>query len=94
MTDGLLTRLLSIRGRVQGVGYRDALCAEAARLGVTGWVRNRRDGSVECMIQGTAEQIAAIEQWVHRGPPLAQVLRVETSEGYGSFTRFDRWPTA
>ncbi|MFO1321632.1 MAG: acylphosphatase [Burkholderiales bacterium] len=94
MTDAVVTRLLSIRGRVQGVGFRDAMCAEATRLQVRGWVRNRRDGSVEAMIQGTPDQLAAMEQWVHRGPPAAQVLRVEVTEGYGSFSRFDRWPTA
>jgi len=87
------TRRLSIRGRVQGVGYRDAMRREALRLGVAGWVRNRRDGSVEAMVQGTAGQVAAIMAWVHRGPPTAMVLRVEEDDGEGTFDGFEHRPT-
>lgn len=94
MNDTVVTRRLSIRGRVQGVGFRESMCREAARLGVNGWVRNRLDGSVEAMIQGSPDQVEALERWARHGPPTAQVFRVETDEGYGSFNRFDRWPTA
>jgi acylphosphatase len=90
----VVTQRLSIRGRVQGVGYRDAMRIEARRLGVTGWVRNRHDGSVEALVQGTPEAVDALMQWVHRGPPLAMVLRVEAVPADGVFTRFDRAPTA
>jgi len=90
----LVTRRLSIRGRVQGVGYRDAMRIEARRLGVTGWVRNRHDGSVEAVVQGAPEAVEALMQWVHRGPPLAMVLRVETFPADGVFAQFDRAPTA
>lgn len=65
-----------VSGRVQGVGYRDALQAEARARGVTGWVRNRRDGSVEAVLQGTAEAVEAIIAWARRGPPLARVASV------------------
>lgn len=90
----VVTRRLSIRGRVQGVGYRDAMRIEARRLGVTGWVRNRHDGSVEALVQGRPEAVDAMMQWVHRGPPLAMVLRVEAFPADGVFTQFDRAPTA
>ncbi len=88
------TRRLSIRGRVQGVGFRDTMIVEARRLGVTGWVRNRRDGSVEAAVSGTGEQLAAIVQWAHRGPPAAHVLHVEISDDEGEFPSFSRFPTA
>ena len=91
---GIVTRRVSIRGRVQGVGYRDAMRHEARRLGVTGWVRNRHDGSVEALVQGSPEAVDALMQWVHRGPPLAMVLRVEAFPADGAFTQFDRAPTA
>lgn len=90
----IVTRRLSIRGRVQGVGYRDAMRQEARRLGVTGWVRNRHDGSVEAVVQGSPESVEALMQWVHRGPPLAMVLRVEAFPADGTFAQFDRAPTA
>lgn len=89
----VVTRRLSIRGRVQGVGYRDAMRSEARRLRVTGWVRNRHDGSVEAIVQGPPEAVDALMLWVHRGPPLAMVLRVEVSQADGSFAQFDRTPT-
>jgi acylphosphatase len=70
------THRLTIRGRVQGVGYRDALCAEATRLQIGGWVRNRADGSVEALIQGAPECLEALAAWARRGPPAARVTEV------------------
>ena len=69
-------RLLRIRGLVQGVGYRNALHREATRLGLSGWVRNRSDGSVEALISGPAEAVDTLTGWAHRGPPQARVDRV------------------
>jgi acylphosphatase len=89
-----LARHLVIRGRVQGVGFRDAMRWEAERLGVTGWVRNRRDGTVEAVVAGSAESVAAIVQWAHRGPPAAKVTEVVVAETDGSFAAFDWLPTA
>ena len=85
---------LSIRGRVQGVGFREGMCSQALRLGVTGWVRNRHDGSVEAIVQGTQAQVDELLRWVHRGPPTAMVLRVEVGTAEGHFDRFERRPTA
>lgn len=88
------TRHLQIHGRVQGVWFRDSMCREAERLGVTGWVRNRRDGTVEAVVQGEAAAVQAIVDWTHRGPPKAEVLRVEIDEAGGEFSGFEQRPSA
>jgi acylphosphatase len=67
---------LRIVGHVQGVGYRYALQHEAVRLGITGWVRNRADGSVEAMAQGAQPALDALAAWARRGPPAARVSEV------------------
>jgi acylphosphatase len=83
-------RHLVITGRVQGVAYRASMAREAQMLGVTGWVRNRADGSVEAMVAGSAEQIAAIMNWARRGPPAAQVEHVAVEPGSGAFGGFEQ----
>ena len=70
------SRRLVIQGLVQGVAYRYHMCEEARRLGVCGWVRNRRDGSVEALVSGSAEAVAAIIAWARHGPPSAAVSHV------------------
>ncbi|MDH4093246.1 MAG: acylphosphatase [Betaproteobacteria bacterium] len=88
---------LRIRGLVQGVGYRDALCREAARLGVTGWVRNCSNGDVEALAQGSDAALDALHSWARRGPPAARVEQVERGPGpqehLRNYARFERWPT-
>ena len=87
-------RQIRVKGRVQGVGYRDALRAEAQRLGITGWVRNRADGSVEALLQGDAAAVAALITWARRGPSLARVISLEEEPAApASHTTFERWPT-
>lgn len=78
MTTGTETpaRLLRIRGLVQGVGYRNALLREATRLGLSGWVRNRSDGSVEALVAGPAPALDELIAWARRGPPAARVGEV------------------
>jgi acylphosphatase len=85
---------LTISGRVQGVGYRMSMVDEARRLGVTGWVRNRRDGSVEAVVDGDPAAVAAIVAWARRGPPGSRVTDVSIAETDGSFNGFDWLPTA
>jgi acylphosphatase len=77
---GLTARRLEIRGRVQGVGYRDAAVQAAFELGIHGWVRNRREGHVEALAQGEAEAVERFVLWCRRGPPLARVAEVAQSE--------------
>jgi acylphosphatase len=69
---------LVITGRVQGVWYRASARNEGERLGVAGWVRNREDGAVEAVVEGTQEQLDAFIAWCRRGPPAARVDDVAT----------------
>lgn len=64
---------VTIRGRVQGVGYRAWVEHEAVARGLEGWVRNRRDGSVEAVFAGAAEAVAAMIEACRRGPSSARV---------------------
>ena len=69
--------LLRVRGRVQGVGYRDWAIRTARNLGLIGWVRNRIDQSVEALIAGDETAVAAMIEACRRGPPAARVDEVE-----------------
>ena len=83
MSEGHVARRLRIRGAVQGVGYRWTMILEAKRLGVRGWVRNRRDGSVEAAVAGEPLAVEAIVAWAKRGPPGSSVDAVEVSPEAG-----------
>jgi acylphosphatase len=85
-----MAKHLKITGLVQGVGFRYALCGQARRHGVTGWVRNRRDGSVEAVIDGEPQAVEALIQWSHHGPDSARVEKVEISDASGSFEDFEQ----
>jgi acylphosphatase len=69
-------RRVVIRGRVQGVGYRDWMVREADRLGVQGWVRNRADGAVEALVDGEEAAVQALLSACRRGPLLARVEEI------------------
>jgi acylphosphatase len=84
------TQHLHIEGRVQGVWFRESMRREAERLGVTGWVRNLPDGSVEAVVQGSVEAVDALLEWSKTGPPMARVERVELSVTEGHFTVFEK----
>jgi acylphosphatase len=73
-------RLLRISGRVQGVGFRAFVQEQAMRLDLKGWVRNRRDGSVEALIVGESEAIEALTTALRRGLPGARILGIEAIE--------------
>jgi len=88
-----VTRHLLITGRVQGVGFRFYMQRKARELGINGWVRNRRDGSVEAMVQGSAEAVEAMTAWARHGPPSAAVTDLRILEGSGEYAAFDTRPT-
>ncbi|MBO1073400.1 acylphosphatase [Roseomonas marmotae] len=69
-------KLVRIRGRVHGVGYRDWMVREATRLGVQGWVRNRSDGSVEALVCGEAAAVGALLTACRAGPTMAWVQEI------------------
>jgi acylphosphatase len=73
------TLRLRIEGRVQGVGYRDWAVREAQSRGLRGWVRNRRDGSVEALLIGDAAEVEDMVNACRRGPRLAQVTAVNAA---------------
>jgi acylphosphatase len=88
-----ITRLLRIWGDVQGVFFRESMCRKARKLDITGWVRNRADGSVEAVVQGTPEAVAAILEWSRTGPEMARVEHVEVTEGQGDYGSFEKRPS-
>jgi acylphosphatase len=89
-----VTKHLIVHGRVQGVGYRDSMLIEATRLGVTGWVRNRKDGTVEAVVHGWAEDVAKILNWARHGPPGAHVAGMSVNDSSGGYETFERRPSA
>jgi acylphosphatase len=76
----LVIRRLRIHGRVQGVFYRGWSVEAARALGLRGWVRNRRDGTVEMLVQGEAEQVESMIARCREGPPVARVERIDVVE--------------
>lgn len=76
----VIRRRVLVSGRVQGVWFRDSCRAEAVRLGVAGWVRNRPDGRVEAVFEGDEDAVEAMVAWCGEGPPGAVVVAVEVVE--------------
>jgi acylphosphatase len=89
MVEQRIRRRVVVSGRVQGVAFRAGTRAEARRLGVGGWVRNRADGSVEAIFEGDESAVAALVAWCAEGPRFARVeavdVREETPEGLAGF---------
>ena len=90
--EGLLeSRLVRVYGRVQGIGYREACVGRAREMGVTGWVRNRMDGSVEVLLQGSPQQLADMCIWLRDGMTWALVDEIEVTPVQPPIPRFDRF---
>lgn len=70
-----------VRGHVQGVGFRWWCARRAAELGVSGWVLNRPDGSVEIVAEGPGAAVDALHDWAVHGPPGAHVTSVDATGG-------------
>ena len=85
---------LVITGVVQGVGFRYAMMAQARLLGVNGWVRNRRDGSVEAMMSGDAARVGEMLAWSGIGPAGSAVDKLMVESAVGEFVEFVLRPTA
>lgn len=84
-------RLARVRGRVQGIGYRDACVQQARALGLAGWVRNRLDESVEVLMQGSPQQLDALCAWLREGMPWALVDDIVVTPMQPPFARLDRF---
>ncbi|MCB1890319.1 MAG: acylphosphatase [Rhodocyclaceae bacterium] len=79
-----ICRHLFIRGKVQGVYYRASAQSAAVANGLTGWVRNRRDGSVEAVVSGPLGAVQAFIEWAYQGPPEARVEDIEIEDADAS----------
>jgi acylphosphatase len=88
---GNLRVRLIIEGRVQGVWFRDSTRRQAIAFGVRGWVKNRTDGSVEIVAEGTEDGVRNLVSWCHKGPSAAKVERIHEHEELwqGEFESFD-----
>jgi acylphosphatase len=69
-----------VRGRVQGVGFRWFVEREAHLLGIAGWVRNKHDGSVEVLAQGTRDQLSGLHSRLREGPRASRVDSVDVQD--------------
>jgi acylphosphatase len=91
MSEKLSACRITVTGRVQGVGFRYSTLRKASGLGLTGWVRNERDGSVEIYCEGPAGQVAALLDWLEAGGPASsRISHIEhrRAEPTGTFRRF------
>jgi acylphosphatase len=90
-----ITRRLRISGLVQGVFFRESMRQRARQLKLTGWVRNRSDGTVEAVVQGESTQVEMLIDWARRGPGAALVDRVEVkaADDEPDYTSFDKKPS-
>lgn len=69
-----------ISGKVQGVWFRASTQEKAEELGITGWVKNTREGTVEALFEGDENKVQQLIRWCHQGPPRAQVTTVEVTK--------------
>ena len=76
----VVRRRVVVRGRVQGVWFRESARRRAEQLGISGWVRNRADGAVEAELEGEREDVGVAVSWFGLGPPQARVDAVDVDE--------------
>ena len=76
----MVAKHVNITGRVQRVSFRAWTCERARELGISGWVRNRSDGSVEALVSGSSEAVETLIAALHEGPPAAEVKEVRATE--------------
>ncbi|MGD8291196.1 MAG: acylphosphatase [Desulfobacterales bacterium] len=90
MEDKVRARAI-ISGRVQGVFFRMETKRAADRIGVYGWVRNLRDGTVEAIFEGNQDQVDTLLEWCKEGPPRADVsdVKIDWQDHKGEFSAFD-----
>ena len=84
------TKQFFVFGRVQGVGFRFFTLQEAKQIGITGYVKNREDGSVAVVAQGSEAQIQQLRLWLSKGPRTSQVERV-IEQNYQANERFEQF---
>lgn len=90
----MIVKSLRLSGRVQGVGFRDWMVSRARRLGIAGWVRNRRDGTIEALVAGDAPAVEELLRACRSGPPGADVTGItETFADPPAEPGFSRRPT-
>jgi acylphosphatase len=80
MSDDRVRRRIRVRGRVQGVFFRDSARERAHAHGVSGWVRNCGDGTVEAVVEGPPDAVERVVRFFHTGPPSARVQDIEVSD--------------
>ena len=76
----VVRRRVVVRGRVQGVWFRESARRRADELGVAGWVRNNADGTVEAEVEGASDDVAVLVSWLELGPPQARVESVDVAD--------------
>ncbi|MBN4667968.1 acylphosphatase [Pandoraea nosoerga] len=86
----LETVAVRLRGKITGVGYRQAAVREGHLIGVRGWVQALPEGDIVAMVQGTPDQVDKMLEWMRHGPPGARVTDFESEVEYTS-RRFDRF---
>ncbi len=90
-TTDVIQKHVVITGKVQGVFFRAYTKDAAEKYMITGWVRNKRDGTVEAVIKGERENIQQMMQWFHTGSPASSVKKIimEDQKSLSDFTDFD-----
>jgi acylphosphatase len=80
MSEAVIRKRVVVRGRVQGVFFRDSVRGRARAHGVAGWVSNRADGAVEVILEGERDAVEWVLRFCRKGPPRADVKEIEVSE--------------